>query len=88
MTTMDHDAMPFAGLEAQRRHFRLLHHISNLVAALQKRRTRTKAYQQLSALDEHLLRDIGLNPQDLRDALENRRSSMLFSPFRAPYEKD
>lgn len=88
MTTMDHDAMPFASIEAQRRHFRLLQHISDLVAALGKQRTRKKAIEKLSTLDEHLLRDIGLDPQDLRDAMENRRSSLLFSPYRAPHERD
>lgn len=88
MTTIDSETLPLAGIQEQRRHFRLLQHISDLLAAFQKRRSRKKAFQQLSVLDEHLLRDIGLNPQDLRDAFENRRSSLLFSPYRAPFERD
>ena len=43
-----------------------------------------QARRELSHLDAHLLRDMGMNPDDFRDALEGRRSSVLFKPFRDP----
>lgn len=42
------------------------------------RRTR----RELSRLDAHMLRDMGLNPDDFRDAFEGRHTSLLFNPFR------
>ncbi|HWA18884.1 MAG TPA: DUF1127 domain-containing protein [Devosia sp.] len=87
MTSIDHDSMPL-GIEDQQHRFGLLQAIAGFFAGLAKRRRRKRAIQQISTLDEHLLRDIGLNPQDFRDAFENRRSSLLFTPFREPYERD
>lgn len=87
MTSIDHDSLPL-GLDEQRTHFRQLRRISDLIAAVMQHQKRKKALREISMLDEHLLRDIGLNPQDLRDAFENRRSSMLFSPYRMPFERD
>ncbi len=40
--------------------------------------------QGLSPIDARLLRRMGLNPDDVDDALAGRRSSVLFSPFRQP----
>ena len=41
----------------------------------------------LSHIDAHLLRMVGLNPEDFRDAAEGRQSSLLFWPFRQPPRK-
>lgn len=49
-----------------------------------KRRIQRLARFELSHIDAHLLRDMGLNPDDFRDAAEGRRSSLLFTPFRHP----
>ena len=38
----------------------------------------------ISHYDAHVLRQLGLNPDDFRDAFEGRRSSVLFNPFRHP----
>jgi uncharacterized protein YjiS (DUF1127 family) len=48
------------------------------------RRARRLARFELSHLDAHLLRDMGLNPDDFRDAAEARQTSLLFFPFRHP----
>lgn len=87
MTTIDQDTMPM-GIEEQRLRYRLLQKVADLIADLSLRRKRKKALQKLTMLDEHLLRDIGLNPRDLHDAFEGRNSSLLFNPYRAPYESE
>ena len=38
----------------------------------------------ISHYDAHVLRQLGLNPDDFRDAFEGRRTSVLFTPFRHP----
>lgn len=48
------------------------------------RRAERRARFDLSHIDPRLLRDMGLNPDDFRDAAEGRRSSLLFTPFRHP----
>jgi uncharacterized protein YjiS (DUF1127 family) len=48
------------------------------------RRARRIAEFELSHLDAHLLRDMGLNPDDFRDAFAGRGRSVLFMPFRHP----
>jgi hypothetical protein len=41
----------------------------------------------LEQIDGARLRDMGLNPEDFRDAQAGRRTSLLFKPFRdAPPE--
>jgi hypothetical protein len=42
---------------------------------------------ELSHVDAHVLRTMGLNPDDFRDALEGRRGSLLFTPFRHPRDR-
>ena len=39
---------------------------------------------ELTHLDTQVLRQMGFNPDDFRDAFEGRRSSLLFAPFRHP----
>lgn len=86
MTTIEHDSLPLAGVGAQRQHFRLLQKIADLLAALHKRRERKRAFQHLSTLDPHLLRDIGFIPEDMRDAATVKRALLLYEPIRLPYE--
>jgi len=51
---------------------------------VRKRRQR-RSQPNLTHLDAQVLRQMGLNPDDFRDALEGRRSSVLFTPFRHPH---
>ena len=53
--------------------------------SVRKRRLR-RSQLNLTHLDAQVLRQMGLNPDDFRDAFEGRRSSVLFTPFRQPYE--
>ncbi len=45
-------------------------------------KSKRKPTLDLPQLDARMLRDIGPNPDDFRDAFEGRRSSLLFAPFR------
>jgi uncharacterized protein YjiS (DUF1127 family) len=38
----------------------------------------------LSRVEPHLLRDMGIEPGDIFDALDGKRSSVLFNPMRKP----
>ncbi|MBI4921739.1 MAG: DUF1127 domain-containing protein [Devosia nanyangense] len=49
-----------------------------------RRRAQRRTRHELSQLDAHLLRDMGFNPDDFRDAFDGRRTSLLFTPFRHP----
>lgn len=48
-----------------------------------RRRTRI-TLGELHRMDVYLLRDMGIEPQDVIDALEGRDSSLLFNPVRKP----
>ena len=67
--------------------FRIKQQIGNLLAGIGRAQERRQAYEQLKTLDAHLLRDIGLTPQDVHDAFSGRRSSVLFEPVRMPYDQ-
>jgi len=59
-----HAPRPVAG--SLRRAWQRAHEpLRGVLAALRRARTRRAAYRQLAALDDHLLRDIGLNRDDL-----------------------
>ena len=49
-----------------------------------KKRHTAHGGPKLSRMDAAVLRRIGLNPDDFRDALEGRQRSVLFTPFRHP----
>ncbi|MGN6157301.1 MAG: hypothetical protein ACTHNL_04345 [Devosia sp.] len=49
-----------------------------------RKRSRQQPKTDLSHIDAHLLRMVGLNPDDFRDAAEGRRTSLLCKPFRHP----
>jgi hypothetical protein len=51
---------------------------------LKRRRAARHERLGLSEIDARLLRRMGLNPEDIDDALTGRRSSVLFTPFRQP----
>ena len=57
------------------------------IAAGRQRRAYHRILIELSHHDAHLLRDIGIDPADVADALTRRSMSLLFSPIRAPYER-
>jgi len=67
--------------------FRIKQRIGALLATIGRAGKRRQAYEELSSLDPHLLRDIGLTREDVRDAFEGRRSSVLFEPVRMPYDQ-
>lgn len=56
--------------------------IARWFAAWRRRREQRLTLAQLTHLDDHLLRDMGIEPQDVIDALEGRASSALFNPVR------
>lgn len=47
-----------------------------------RRRARRRALLSLSGYDAHLLRDMGIDPGDVTDALNRRSMSLLFYPIR------
>jgi len=51
-------------------------------SSFQRHRREKAAVLELSRMDEHLLRDIGIEPMDVYDALEARRQPILFHPLR------
>ena len=58
---------------------------ARLFAAIQRdfeRRARYRALIALSRYDAYLLRDIGIDPEDVEDALNGRHSSLLLEPIR------
>jgi len=48
----------------------------------QRRRVQRIALNELSSMDNYLLRDKGIEPQDVIDAMTGRDSSLLFNPVR------
>jgi len=56
--------------------------IRRWIAAWRKRRIQRIALTELSTMDSYLLRDMGIEPQDVMDALRSRDSSLLFNPVR------
>lgn len=50
---------------------------------LQRRRERATLIG-LMRMEPHLLRDMGIEPGDIFDALDGKRSSVLFNPVRKP----
>jgi uncharacterized protein YjiS (DUF1127 family) len=54
---------------------------------LRRQRRATRTYLELSGLDERLLYDIGIDPLDVRDALQNRPGpSILMEPMRRQFK--
>jgi uncharacterized protein YjiS (DUF1127 family) len=78
MTTMDYNDLPIA-LPERRSPGAILR---NWFGRMQRRRHERLTVLELSRLDAYLLIDMGINPADVRDALDRRNSSILFDPVR------
>jgi uncharacterized protein YjiS (DUF1127 family) len=49
-----------------------------------ERRQERATLMALARMQSHLLRDMGIEPGDVYDALDGNRSSVLFNPIRKP----
>jgi uncharacterized protein YjiS (DUF1127 family) len=56
--------------------------LKQMWANFQRRRKERATLIELSHLDSRLLRDVGLEPMDVYNALHGSRPSSLFSPWR------
>ncbi|MBN9309914.1 DUF1127 domain-containing protein [Devosia sp.] len=52
------------------------------LASWRQRRLQRITLAELGRMDGYLLRDMGIEPQDVIDALEGRNRSLLFNPVR------
>lgn len=50
--------------------------LRKLLAALRRRHDQRRTLARISSLDQHLLRDVGFDPDDVRDALEGEKSAL------------
>lgn len=82
MTTIDFNDTDFA--EATTAPRNLFTSLARLFRRLRERRRERATLIGLSRMQAHLLRDIGIEPGDVYDALDGRRSSVLFNPLRKP----
>jgi uncharacterized protein YjiS (DUF1127 family) len=60
----------------------ILGRLKQALTSLRHRREAAATVLELSRMDEYLLRDIGLEPQDVHDALRRRDLSILLNPIR------
>lgn len=79
MTTIDLDESPL-GI----RHNTDPGFIRRLLRRLLQRHQERVTLTGLSRMQPHLLRDMGIEPGDIFDALDGKRSSVLFNPMRKP----
>lgn len=61
---------------------RLFQAVAARLEASRLQRARRRALIHLSHYDAHMLRDMGLDPGDIEDALGSRSMSLLFYPIR------
>jgi uncharacterized protein YjiS (DUF1127 family) len=90
MTTMlFHDELASPKARATRGAFaRAREAIAAFLATRRKRREERITLGELSRFDERRLRDLGIEPMDMRDALHGKRSaSALFEPMRRDGER-
>ena len=73
---------------SQQRRFNLVAWLGTLVLAWRKNAHRRRAIHDLSALDERLLRDIGIDWEDVHDGILGRRRSILLHPLPRDRAKD
>jgi uncharacterized protein YjiS (DUF1127 family) len=78
MTTIDYNELPVALPERQN----LLGILREWLGKMKRRRQERLTLLELSYFDNYLLRDIGINPADVRDALDRRNAAILFDPLR------
>ena len=68
---------------------RLAAFLRRLWASHKRRRAERKAILTLASLDDRMLRDIGIEPQDVIAALHGRNApTVLFNPMRQRTERD
>jgi uncharacterized protein YjiS (DUF1127 family) len=79
MTTYD---LPFEREPAAEKRPGFFPRLKQAWTNLQRRRREAATVIELSRLDARLLRDVGIEPMDVYDALHGRRRSMLFNPER------
>lgn len=60
----------------------LLGGLRSLLMRHRRRRDSFRSFEELSRMDARLLRDMGIEPLDVEDALNDRRRSILFNPMR------
>jgi len=84
MTTLDLHAPEATAAESRRPLFAGL---GQLWAAYRRRREERRTLIELSQLDAYLLRDMGIEPLDVYDALNGRRRSVLLSPVRRTIDR-
>lgn len=77
MTTIDLD-------ESRIRHNTDAGFIRRLLRRWAERHRERATLTGLSRMQPHLLRDMGIEPGDIFDALDGKRSSVLFNPMRKP----
>jgi uncharacterized protein YjiS (DUF1127 family) len=80
MTTMDIGRAASAGPEV--RSYGLLARVFGGFRRIAARRKERATLIALAQMDAYMLRDIGIEPQDIYDALDGRKSSLLFNPIR------
>lgn len=78
MTTLD----LFEPVTARTEHPVVLAGLRRLWASFNSRRQARRALHELSYMDARLLRDMGIEPLDVYDALNGRRRSILLNPLR------
>jgi uncharacterized protein YjiS (DUF1127 family) len=59
-------------------------YIRRLFRRWRERREERATLLALARMQAHLLRDMGIEPSDIYDALDGNRSSVLFNPVRKP----
>lgn len=79
MTTFDLDESPLAIRRNTDAGF-----IRRLLRRWVQRRKERATLTGLSRMQPHLLRDMGIEPGDIFDALDGKRNSVLFNPMRKP----
>jgi uncharacterized protein YjiS (DUF1127 family) len=89
MTTTDYSQVDaYAGANAKPKRHGFAAILKGWVAARRVRRAERQALTDLSHLDAHLLRDIGLNPGDVQAALRGGHSSVWLNPLRSRAEHE
>lgn len=62
--------------------------IRRLFRRWRERREERATLMELARMQAHLLRDMGIEPGDIHDALDGNRSSLLFNPIGKPDHRD
>jgi uncharacterized protein YjiS (DUF1127 family) len=83
MTTIDFEATLAAGELRPGIFARAREALGDTIATLKKRREERIILDELLRLDERMLRDLGIEPMDVYDAVYRKRgTSVLFNPVR------